>query len=45
MYMISNMLVITIAEVNAWRVDEVLDMIMKRLTKATKWVLTYVPTL
>lgn len=45
MYMINSMLVITINDVNAGKVDIVLDMIMKRLTKATKWVLTYVPTL
>lgn len=45
MYMIWNMLVITVTEVNASRVDAVLDMIMKRVVKATKWVLTYVPTL
>lgn len=45
MYMINNMLVITVTEVGAAKVDEVLDIIMKWLVKAAKWVLTYVPSL
>jgi hypothetical protein len=36
MYMLNGMLVITINGVKAGKVDFVLDMIMKRLTKATK---------
>jgi hypothetical protein len=45
MYMLDSALVMTINTVSATKVDFVLDQIMTRLVKATKWVFTYVPTL
>ena len=45
MYMLDNLLVINVNLVWAKKVDEVLDLIMSWLAKATKWVLTYVPNI